>query len=156
MAQTCPYLNPLQEVRRLVSEALGRSGDRLVFQSRSGPPTQPWLEPDLLDCLRAIKQNDLAVGVVIAPIGFISDHMEVVYALDTEGKHLWGERQLPMVRAATIGAHPRLVRVIRESIQERMNEAPIRIAMGTLGPSHDVCPTDCCPAGQRPIAMAPT
>ena len=152
MAQACNYVKQLEEVCRLVSEALGRSGDRLVFQSRSGPPTQPWLVPDVLDYLRDIKQQDLAAGVVVAPIGFISDHMEVLYDLDTEAKQLCVELQLPMVRAGTVGAHPRFVRMIRELIEERINETPVRIAVGALGPSHDVCPLDCCPAPQRPAA----
>jgi ferrochelatase len=152
MAQSCRYVTQLEEVCHLVSTELGRSGDRLVFQSRSGPPTQPWLEPDVLDHLREIKQRDLAAGVVIAPIGFISDHMEVLYDLDTEAKQLCDELQLPMVRAGTVGAHPRFVRMIRELIQERMSEEPVRIALGTLGPSHDICPSDCCPAPQRLVS----
>jgi ferrochelatase len=150
MAQSCRYVNQLEEVCHLVSTELGRSGDRLVFQSRSGPVAQPWLEPDVLDHLREIKQRDLAAGVVIAPIGFISDHMEVLYDLDTEAKQLCEELQLPMVRAGTVGAHPRFVRMIRELIEERMSGEPVRIALGALGPSHDICPTDCCPAPQRP------
>jgi len=154
MAQSCRYVTQLEEVCRLVSTALGRSGDRLVFQSRSGPPSQPWLEPDVLDHLREIKQRDLAAGVVIAPIGFVSDHMEVLYDLDTEAKQLCEDLQLPMVRAGTVGAHPRFVRLIRELIEERMSEEPVRIALGTLGPSHDICPTDCCPAPQRPATPA--
>jgi len=154
MAQSCRYVSQLEEVGRLVSTQLGRSGDRLVFQSRSGPPTQPWLEPDVLDYIREIKQRDLAAGVVIAPIGFISDHMEVLYDLDTEAKQLCAELQLPMIRAGTVGAHPRFVRMIRELIEERISEEPVRIALGTLGPSHDICPADCCPAPQRPATPA--
>jgi len=153
MAQSSRYVGQLEEVCRLVSTELGRSGDRLVFQSRSGPPTQPWLEPDVLDHLREIKQRDLAASVVLAPIGFISDHMEVVYDLDTEAKQLCEELHLPMVRAGTVGAHPRFVRMIRELIEERMSEEPVRIALGALGPSPDICPADCCPAPQRPAQL---
>lgn len=152
MAQTCNYVKQLEEACRLVSEALGRSGDRLVFQSRSGPAGQPWLEPDVLDYLREAKQRDLATGVVVAPIGFISDHMEVLYDLDTEAQQLCAELQLPMVRAGTVGAHPKFVRMIRELIVERMSENPIRSALGALGASPDVCPADCCPVPQRPPA----
>jgi len=150
MAQSCKYVKQLEEACRLVSEVLGRTGDRLVFQSRSGPPTQPWLEPDVLDCLREVKQCDLAASVVLAPIGFISDHLEVLYDLDTEAKQLCADLQLPMVRAGTAGTHPEFVRVIRELIVERMNDSPVRIAREALGASHDVCPADCCPAPQRP------
>jgi protoporphyrin/coproporphyrin ferrochelatase len=150
MAQSCNYVKQLKEACRLVSEAIGRTGDRLVFQSRSGPPTQSWLEPDVLDYLREVKQRDLAASVVLAPIGFISDHMEVLYDLDTEAKQLCADLQLPMARAGTAGTHPEFVRMIRELIVERMNDSPERIALGALGASHDVCPADCCPAPQRP------
>ena len=150
MAQSSNYVKQLDESCRLVSEELGRSGDRLVFQSRSGPPTQPWLEPDVLDTLKQIKEDGSTSGVVLAPIGFISDHMEVLYDLDTEAKQLCETLQLPMVRAGTVGAHPRFVTMIRELIEERMSDNAVRIALGPLGPSHDVCPGDCCPAPQRP------
>ncbi len=151
MAQNSNYGKQLEESCRLVSAALGRKEDRLVFQSRSGPPTQPWLEPDVLDFLRKVKQQNLAPGVVIAPIGFISDHMEVLYDLDTEAAQLCVEVQLPMVRAGTVGTHPRFVSMIRELIVERMDKASERVAIGTMGPSHDICPEDCCPAPQRPM-----
>jgi protoporphyrin/coproporphyrin ferrochelatase len=153
MAQSCNYVQQLEEACRLVSEALGRTGDRLVFQSRSGPPTQPWLEPDVLDCLREVKQHDLAAGVVLAPIGFISDHMEVLYDLDTEAKQLCGDLELPMARAGTAGTHPQFVGMVRDLIVERMNENSVRIALGVLGASHDVCPENCCPAPPRPATV---
>jgi ferrochelatase len=152
MAQSSNYVKQLEEACRLVSEGLGRTGDRLVYQSRSGPPTQPWLEPDVLDYLREVKQRNLVDGVVIAPIGFISDHMEVLYDLDTEAKNLCDEIGLSMVRAGTVGAHPEFVKMIRELAVERMSDAPVRLALGDLGPSHDVCQVDCCPAPQRPPA----
>jgi len=154
MAETCDYVKQLEEACRLVSEGLGRSGDRLVFQSRSGPGTQPWLEPDVLDHLRDLREGDATSGVVIAPIGFISDHMEVLYDLDTEAKQLCAQLELPMVRAGTIGAHPQFVSMIRQLIVERMSETPVRIALGGFGPAHDVCPADCCPAPGRPAAAA--
>jgi len=150
LAQTCSYGSQLEETGRLVSEGLGRSGDRLVFQSRSGPAAQPWLEPDILDYLREVKQRDLASGVVVAPIGFISDHMEVLYDLDTAAVEVCADLHLPMVRAGTVGAHPRFVSMIRELIVERTEENPVRIALGGLGASHDVCPADCCPAPRGP------
>jgi protoporphyrin/coproporphyrin ferrochelatase len=150
MAQGCNYEKQLLEASRLVSEKLAREGDRLVFQSRSGPATQPWLEPDVLDALRKIKASDEASGVVVAPIGFISDHMEVLYDLDTEARHLCEGLQLPMVRAKTVGTHRRFVTMIRELIEERMSDAPVRLAMGRFGPNHDVCPVDCCLPPVRP------
>jgi len=97
-----------------------------------------------------VKKRDLAASVVIAPIGFISDHMEVLYDLDTEAKELCAELQLPMVRAGTVSTHPEFVRMIRDLMAERVSEDPVRLALGNFGPSHDVCPEDCCPAPQRP------
>lgn len=154
MAQNSSYLRQLEESVRLVSEALGRTGDRMAFQSRSGPPSQPWLEPDVVDTLRAMKQGNTHSGAVIAPIGFISDHLEVLFDLDTEARAACDEIGLPMERAATAGTHPAFVSMIRELIQERVDENPVRRALGTLGPSHDVCPADCCPAPQRPAVVA--
>ena len=151
MANGCEYVEQLTEASRLVSERLGRTGDPLVFQSRSGPPTQPWLEPDILDHLRRIHAQG-AKAVVVVPIGFVSDHMEVIYDLDTQARELCEELGLNMVRAATAGTHPRFVQMIRELIEERMSGAPERPALGVLGPSHDVCPLDCCPAPARPTS----
>lgn len=150
MAESSNYVKQLEEASRLVSSQLGPTGDRLVFQSRSGPASQPWLEPDILDYLRDVKEKDLAAGVVIAPIGFISDHMEVLYDLDTEARDLCTQLELPMARAGTVGTHPTFVRMIRDLIVERMNGSGERVALGTLGPSHDVCPADCCPPPTRP------
>ncbi|MGB7132849.1 MAG: ferrochelatase, partial [Candidatus Sulfotelmatobacter sp.] len=84
MANTSDYVKQLEEVRRLVSEALGHRNDALVYQSRSGAPGQPWLGPDILEYLRELKAKNLAPAVVLAPISFISDHMEVLYDLDVE------------------------------------------------------------------------
>ena len=130
MANTCDYVEQLQEVRRLVSQALGRdevhSGDVLVYQSRSGAPGQPWLEPDVLDYLREVKARDLASAVVLAPIGFLSDHMEVLYDLDVEAKQLCGDLGLPMTRAKTVGVHPRFLSMIRELILEKKPTSEVR------------------------------
>ncbi len=151
MAQGCKYVVQLEEASRLVSERLGRSQHKLAFQSRSGPACQPWLEPDVLDYLRELQARGGVSDVVIVPIGFVSDHMEILYDLDTEAKGLCAELGLRMVRAATVGTHPRFVRMIRELIVERVEESSARPALGVLGPSHDVCPEDCCPAPQRPL-----
>jgi ferrochelatase len=145
MADSCAYVQQLSEASRLVSNRFGRSGDPLVFQSRSGPPTQPWLEPDILDHIRRIHADGCRT-LVIVPIGFVSDHMEVVYDLDTQAKELCSELGILMVRAGTAGTHPWFVTMIRELIEERMLDSLHRPALGTLGPSHDVCPLDCCPS----------
>ena len=88
MAENCEYEAQLQETSRLVAEALGHPHWRLVYQSRSGPPGQPWLGPDVCDYLKESKESGIN-DVVVAPIGFVSDHMEIVYDLDTEARQLW-------------------------------------------------------------------
>jgi protoporphyrin/coproporphyrin ferrochelatase len=151
MANTCDYVRQLEEVRRLVSARLGIANDALVYQSRSGAPGQPWLEPDILDYLREVKARNLASAVVLAPISFISDHMEVLYDLDIEAQQLCDSLPLPMVRAKTVGVHPKFIAMIRELILERTNPGTERRAVGSLGPRQDVCDENCCPAPQRPV-----
>ena len=120
----------------------------LVYQSRSGPPRRPWLEPDVCDHLRALKGGG-AKGVVVAPIGFLSDHMEVIYDLDVEARDVCEQIGLPMARAATVGTHPEFVSMIRELIDERVSGAAPR-ALGAMGVGNDVCPAHCCPRPARP------
>jgi protoporphyrin/coproporphyrin ferrochelatase len=151
MANTSDYVKQLEEVRRLVSAALGQKNDVLVYQSRSGAPGQPWLEPDILDYLRKVKAENLATAVVLAPISFISDHMEVLYDLDIEARQLCDSLQLPMTRAQTVGVHPKFIGMIRELIVERMNPGSERRALGSLGPRADVCAEDCCPGLRRTV-----
>ena len=143
MASNCDYETQLRETCRLVAEGAGHERWRLVFQSRSGPPSQSWLEPDVCDHLRALKETG-ARDVVVAPVGFISDHVEVLYDLDTEARQLSQELGLNFVRAATVGAHPAFVKMIRELILERIEHGTPQRALGTRGPSHDFCPRDCC------------
>jgi len=145
MAETSRYVQQVQEACRLVAEQVGGPPYRLVYQSRSGAPGQPWLGPDVLEYLRETAAAGSVRDVVLAPIGFISDHMEVVYDLDTEARQLCGDLGLHMVRAETVGADPRFAAMIRELVLERIGGAPKR-ALGEFGPSHDVCADDCCPA----------
>ncbi len=149
MADTSDYEKQLRETCRLVADALPIGEYRLVFQSRSGAPNQPWLEPDILDYLRSLPGRGVA-DVVIAPIGFISDHMEVLYDLDTEAKELAAELKLNLVRAATVGTHPTFVRMIRELVEERMNPTLPKLSIGQFGPNHDECPMNCCAPPARP------
>ena len=149
MAETSRYVEQLQEACRLVSEGLGRGNYRLVFQSRSGPPSQPWLGPDIKDALREWRAAGESRDVVVVPIGFLSDHIEVLYDLDTDARKLCEQLGLNMVRADTVGVDPQFVSMIRELILERMEERPVRRSLGGHGPSHDICPVDCCPAGKR-------
>jgi protoporphyrin/coproporphyrin ferrochelatase len=149
MANTSDYVRQLEDVKSLISSRVGIPNDVLVYQSRSGAPGQPWLEPDILNYLRDVKEKNLASAVVVAPISFISDHMEVLYDLDIEAKHLCESLSLPMARAKTVGVHPRFIAMIRELILERTSGSERR-AWGSLGPRPDVCAVDCCPAPQRP------
>lgn len=151
MAQSCEYESQLQDAGRLIAEALGHKHWCLVFQSRSGPPMQPWLAPDICDHLRALKSNG-ASDVLVAPIGFVSDHLEVVYDLDTEARKLCEEIGLNMVRAATAGAHPTFIKMIRELILERVDKTEQPRFTGTRGPVADVCADGCCPKG---VSLAP-
>jgi ferrochelatase len=149
MADTCRYVPQLQESCRLVAAEAGVTDWKLVYQSRSGPPTQPWLDPDICDAIRALHAEG-GRRLVIAPIGFISDHMEVLYDLDTEAADLCRELGIHMVRAATVGTAPDFVAMVRDLITERAWGLPDRAAIGLLPANHDVCPVDCCPAPQRP------
>jgi ferrochelatase len=155
MASACDYQVQLLETCRLVAEGAGHARWQLVFQSRSGSPAQPWLEPDICDHLRELKGAG-ATDVVVAPVGFISDHMEVLYDLDTEAQQVAREIELNLIRAATVGTHPTFIRMIRELIAERMTSDAVRPALGTRGASHDVCPADCClmGTGGRPASAA--
>ncbi len=148
------YVAQHLETARLVADGVRRATgvDRpwtLVYQSRSGAPHIPWLEPDICDHLAA-EHADGAAAVVMVPIGFVSDHMEVKYDLDTEAAARAVELGLPVARAATVGADPRFAAAVRELVTERAaterGERPARCALGSLGASHDVCPAGCCPA----------
>jgi ferrochelatase len=143
MAINCDYVAQLGETSRLVAAGLGVETCRLVFQSRSGSPSQPWLGPDVCEYLRELHGRG-ARDVVVAPIGFVSNHMEIVYDLDTEAMRLCRELGLNMIRAATAGTHPRFVEMIRELILERVYPETPRRAVGSLGPRADRCATDCC------------
>jgi protoporphyrin/coproporphyrin ferrochelatase len=142
MAANCEYADQLQETGRLIADSLHIDRWRVVYQSRSGSPSQPWLGPDILDCLRELHAQGTK-DVVVAPIGFVSNHMEIVYDLDYEAQNVANELGLTMIRAGTAGTHPAFVKMIRELILERVDHAPARF-LGARGAGHDVCPADCC------------
>lgn len=145
MAAHCDYAVQLEEAGRLIATELGVENWTVVYQSRSGSPMQPWLGPDICDHLRALNAAGVA-DVVVAPIGFVSDHIEVVYDLDVEAQQVARELGMNVVRAATAGTHPSFVKMIRELILERVDNAPARY-LGSRGANHTVCPADCCLAG---------
>jgi protoporphyrin/coproporphyrin ferrochelatase len=143
MAQNCDYESQLQETSRLVAESVGTNLWRLVFQSRSGSPAQPWLGPDVCDHLRELYVAGVK-DVVVSPIGFVSDHMEIVYDLDTEATTLCRELGLNMIRAATAGTHPAFVEMIRELILERLEPEREQRFAGTHRPRSFCGATNCC------------
>jgi ferrochelatase len=152
MAVGCNYEPQLIETCRLVAEEAGVPDGRwrLVYQSRSGRPQDPWLEPDILDHIDALHAEGVA-DLVIQPVGFLSDHMEVLFDLDEEAARRCESLGIRMVRAGTVGARPKFVAMLRELIAERMGGAGGRRAIGRYGPSHDVCPPDCCLPPGRPV-----
>ncbi len=151
MASNCRYVEQLTETCRLTVERLGHERWHLVYQSRSGPPSQPWLEPDVCDHLRALAEQGVR-DVVMSPVGFLSDHMEILFDLDTEARELCETLQVNLIRAATVGTHPKYVEMIRELILERLSNSPTRRAIGEFPANHDVCPEDCCLSG-RPAKL---
>lgn len=126
MAEGCPYESQLKQASAKVAELAGAPEWTLVYQSRSGPPGQKWLEPDVCDYLEMVGSGD----VILAPIGFISDHMEVVYDLDTQARELADKLGMRMRRAGTVGVHPKFVQMIRELAES---------------PELPACPVTCCP-----------
>jgi len=144
MADNSRYETQLREASRLVAESANHPRWELVFQSRSGPPQQPWLEPDVCDRIQTLYETESIGSVVLQPIGFVSDHMEVMYDLDSEAADLCKEKCISFYRVPTIGVHERFISMIRELIVERMTPGAERPAIGKFGPNHDVCPLDCC------------
>ncbi len=136
MAANCHYEAQLQEACRLVCEPLGIPGDQyaLVYQSRSGRPSDPWLGPDILEHLAGIRSMGVR-DVVVLPIGFLSDHVEVLYDLDCEARDKSQELNINMVRAATVGTHPAFVAALADLVEEYLRS-----------PQPVTCAADCCPA----------
>ncbi|WP_146399211.1 ferrochelatase [Planctomycetes bacterium CA13] len=144
MAENSDYVKQLMETCRLVAEMCGAENWSLVYQSRSGPPQQPWLEPDVCDSIESMDKASKLDSLIIVPIGFISDHMEVLFDLDHEASDVCKARNIKMARAATAGTAPKFVTMIRQLVEERLNPSAEKPALGNLGPWHDVCPVDCC------------
>jgi protoporphyrin/coproporphyrin ferrochelatase len=137
MARASAYEAQLRTACRLVADVSGAGAWELAYQSRSGSPAQPWLGPDIEERLKALRGEGVA-AVVVAPIGFLSDHVEVLYDLDIAARRLAERLGLVMVRAATVGAHPAFVQMIRELVCERMPDRP----------GEGVCRVGCCPRAE--------
>jgi ferrochelatase len=146
------YAAQHRETARLVAEAVRGPGAEfdLVWQSRSGQPGVPWLEPDVNDHLRALADAG-TTAVVVSPTGFIADHVEVVWDLDNEARATAGYRGMHYARAATAGTHPAFVAAIAQLVEERLRGAE-PLALGSLGLCGIDCPPGCCPAPSRSAA----
>jgi protoporphyrin/coproporphyrin ferrochelatase len=147
MAEGCDYVAELREAASIVAlgAAPGIEWD-LAFQSRSGAPSQPWLEPDVGDHLRALSERDVE-SVVVVPIGFVADHMEVLYDLDTQAREVADSLSIDFVRARTVGAAPRFVAGLRDFIADHVEGKTPR-TLGTRGARPWPCAPGCCAAGQ--------
>jgi ferrochelatase len=168
MAETSDYQAQLLDEATMIVERVAvprigaaRNGtpddDRgwdLVYQSRSGPPQVPWLEPDIVDHLGALHERGEDV-VIVVPIGFTSDHMEVVYDLDTQAADAAQELGMTMVRAGTVGTHPLFVRGLVDVLEEHL-VGRLPAALGALGPRVNPCRPGCCPAPARPAGRPAT
>ena len=144
------YVRQHEEVAALVAEGVAdrtgvQRGWDLVYQSRSGPPQVPWLEPDIGDHLQTVGAQGTR-AVIVIPIGFVSDHMEVVWDLDTEAAERAEELGILMVRAATPGTDARFVSMIGALARERIDGVPPgdRTRLGSLGAAPDACLPGCC------------
>ncbi|MFB9322408.1 ferrochelatase [Cryptosporangium minutisporangium] len=148
------YSAQLRTVAGLVSTAAAPDLTwDLVWQSRSGPPRVPWLEPDVNDHLRAIAAEGVT-DVVVSPIGFVSDHLEVIWDLDNEAKQTAAELGLGFARAATPGTDPRFVGMVRELVTERLYASSSQRRLAPWEASGPTCLPGCCPAPVRRPAAA--
>lgn len=154
LASRCRYEHELRESCRLVARAAGSTDCALVYQSRSGSPEVPWLEPDVLDHLRAVRARGVET-VVLMPIGFVSDHVEVLYDLEVEAKAVAESLGLAVVRASSASTHPAFVAMIRELIEERLDPGLPRRTVGRHGPRPVRCASGCCSPVGVPRATPP-
>jgi protoporphyrin/coproporphyrin ferrochelatase len=147
------YVTELTEAARLITERTGARAHpwSLAYQSRSGPPSQPWLEPDVCDHLGELAKSGTR-AVVVVPVGFVSDHMEVRYDLDVEAAQTADALGLAFARAATPGTSPRFASMVTELVTERLalpdstssRGTPCAAALGDMGVPSQTCPADCC------------
>jgi protoporphyrin/coproporphyrin ferrochelatase len=148
------YSRQVAEAARLVAAELGAEEHDVVWQSRSGPPQVPWLEPDIVDHIDALHARGVP-AVVVAPIGFVSDHVEVVWDLDTEARERAEELGMGFARAATAGPDPRFADMVAELVAEHLHDAAPRSLGVVAGGGSTVngipCAVDCCQPVRRPV-----
>jgi ferrochelatase len=141
MARTSPYVEHVTETARLCAELAGIKTWHLVWQSRSGAPSSPWLGPDVCEVIEA----STAGRIVVAPIGFVCDNMEIVHDLDVEAAGVARRRGAHLYRAATVATSPGFVGMVRQLVEERVGGDGQRHALGPDGPWPDTCPSGHCP-----------
>jgi ferrochelatase len=146
MARSSPYEGQLREACQLVAERLGGAPWQLAYQSRSGPPSQAWLEPEIRGAIGALAA-DRVRDAVLVPIGLFCESLEIVYDLDIEAAEVAAELGLNLVRAGVACGHPRIVEMIRQLTLERLDDGAERPALGGAGPWPDRCADNCCRAG---------
>jgi protoporphyrin/coproporphyrin ferrochelatase len=144
MAASSPYAEQLTETARLVAEGAGVTSWQLAWQSRSGSPSSPWLEPDIRDVI----MSSPASTVVVAPIGFVCDNMEIVHDLDVEAAAVAKEKGANLVRVPSVSNSPAFVEMVHQLVQERLDPGAPRRSVGSHGPWPDHCPWDHCPRGR--------
>ena len=154
MASLADYEAQLHEACGLVAHRVGDDHWRLAFQSNNARTGVPWLTPTVEEALASIAASGRS-AVVVAPIGFVCDHMEVVMDLDVEARACAEGLGLGYFRARTVGTHPAYVDMVRQLVVERMSANPQRPCLGQRGPSPDYCAPDCCLSG-RPGEALPT
>jgi len=140
------YVAQLHDLAAVLAEELKLADAQwqIVYQSRSGRPGQAWLEPDVRDVIRLRGQQRFRHDVLMVPIGFVSDHVEVLYDLDVEASEVAENAGVRLSRVCTVGTHPRMITMIRALIEERLSGSRRRPTVGRLGPAPDQCPADCC------------
>ncbi|MFB8002826.1 ferrochelatase [Nocardia sp. NPDC056000] len=147
------YSRQIAEAARLAATATGFGEYDVVWQSRSGPPQVPWLEPDIVDHLDALAAQEVR-AVVVCPIGFVSDHLEVIWDLDNEAKQRAAELDMAFARAGTAGADARFARMVVDLVEERLTGAePVKLSdMPSLGCTRNgmPCLPGCCELPARP------
>ncbi len=152
MAATSPYVDHVTEAARLIAESAAVKSWQLAWQSRSGRPGSPWLQPDVCEVIEVPGSP----AVVVAPIGFVCDNMEIVHDLDVEAAEAAVKRGAYFVRAATVSGRPEFVHMVGELVRERLNPGTPRRALGRHGPWPDACPDGHCPGpGDRLGATRP-
>jgi ferrochelatase len=137
------YVAQLEAASRLIAAAASDIDWTPAYSSRSGPPSTPWLVPDVSDAIRSAAAEG-ATDVIVVPVGFVSDHIEVRWDLDVEAAAAAAEVGVAFHRTAPPAADPRFVAMVRELVEERLDRSSPRRALSPLGPSHDVCPAGCC------------